>query len=502
MKRLSLLLAALLACAALTVTAFAAGPSLTVNGDGKPSTTNEAEARTYLGAFEPNTGRFLGLASTKSALNRNTALKAIQLNTKDFTPRGAARSVLVITEPGSTVSGGTYDRVVVTRAVGTGVVTLSGVGAARGVTVWGGSSLALDNCAVSRVTVNTASLAITTSGMTGEIDVFAEYANDPSVIVNGAPVSVASMEEENGFGINFTIDTARQLKLQLTAPPEMEKDENQKRIFYTYCFCNASGDRTFFTNVTANQSRGMNISFAAGTYTRVKIFRTADGYDFDSIDPVAQWTLEHPVISSRGEEEFPFSNVTVTAAPDTSPGREGHYVYSFTGLDFNFYNYRLSNPQKRSGAFINGTPSPSSNLNSAGDWIGDGMELSAEYAVLENGAYHTNVTKAITVNVSCDTSSNAPDDIVVTSASGSPGAPKAGEMLKVTLPASAASGYVIVTTVVGGAATTVMTYSASPGATTTLPLMVSAGVIYQVAECSANGTVVSGGATGTGTGVQ
>ena len=76
MKRLTLLLAALLACAALTVTALAAGPSLTVNGDGKPSTTNEAEARTYLGAFEPNTGRFLGLASTKSALNRNTALKA------------------------------------------------------------------------------------------------------------------------------------------------------------------------------------------------------------------------------------------------------------------------------------------------------------------------------------------------------------------------------------------------------------------------------------------
>ncbi len=209
MKKLTLLLAALLACAALTVTALAAGPALTVNGDGVPTVSDVTGSRTFLAAYATNTGRFLGIASTQEGLTRNTALKAIQLNA-NFAPQGAARSVLVITEPGSTVSGGAYDQVVVTRAVGSGAVSLFGVSVSEGVTVWGGSSLTLNGCAVSKVTVNTARLAITTSGTADSVSVFTDSTAAPTVTVNGVTAQICRKSQYSNVDI-FGRPVIRQL---------------------------------------------------------------------------------------------------------------------------------------------------------------------------------------------------------------------------------------------------------------------------------------------------
>ena len=222
-----------------------------------------------------------------------------------------------------------------------------------------------------------------------------------AIPATGGGSGVTVTGEKNGFDIKFAVNGRHQLTATLVTPADRAQD-TEGWIKYTYYFVNADGNYFSTSNVVASGYPYI-LSFTTGRYTAVLLFLSKEGTDFTNLTPVASWTLDKPIVASNGVAEFPHSPVTVTASPDTAAGREGFYNYAFTGLDFDNYSYTLLNPAKKSALIVNATPAASGNATVGKDWIGEGMQLRATSAKLENGTYYVTTTKAITVNVTEET---------------------------------------------------------------------------------------------------
>ena len=147
-KRTRMILAALVLALLLAAAAAAAeAPDLTVDGGGRVDFRGPAGETLYLAAYDPATGRFLGLLENGSLVRDSAALKLIAVNAA-YQPTEEAARVLVISGPGTYGSGGfdAYDQVVVTAGAD-GKVTLENL-TVGSLTVYGGGDLDLKDVTV------------------------------------------------------------------------------------------------------------------------------------------------------------------------------------------------------------------------------------------------------------------------------------------------------------------------------------------------------------------
>ncbi len=125
-----------------------AAPELTVDGDGRIEGSAETDGQLTIASYDPETGRFLGFRhSGETVGSADVLLKALETD-ENYNPLNESRSVLVVTEPGSSYEGGCYDAVVVTGAVGSGAVTLKNA-SVTDLILCGGGEVTLDGVDVS-----------------------------------------------------------------------------------------------------------------------------------------------------------------------------------------------------------------------------------------------------------------------------------------------------------------------------------------------------------------
>ena len=103
----------------------------------------------------------------------------------------------------------------------------------------------------------------------------------------------------------------------------------------------------------------------------MRLYTSISGTDYAGETPLADWALPKKIISSKGVDEFPYSNISVTVS-ETGNDTGDKYQVVFTGLDFNHYSYTLKNTTTKNSLFL-----PSNSFTDTSMWVGGEMQLYA-----------------------------------------------------------------------------------------------------------------------------
>ena len=197
-------------------------------------------------------------------------------------------------------------------------------------------------------------------------------------------------DSKNGYDISFAI-SGNALKAMISAPAGASASAK-----YTFYFYNENGGSPLYmTDYLAGTP--VELWVGSGTYTRVRLYNSAEGTDFPALTPLADWALEKPITGSTNAFAFPHTSVTVLALPLSNPTQYITHTYTFQGLDFTQYTYEINNPTENRTQFVN-----SASVDAGNYWVGDGMRLYAKRASEANGGYLVEKSASFAVNVAAN----------------------------------------------------------------------------------------------------
>lgn len=199
-------------------------------------------------------------------------------------------------------------------------------------------------------------------------------------------IPAASADEKNGYDIAWTVESNK-LRAAITVPEG--EDDTVKLTIYLYN--SSTGDFSYFSNCTPKYP--VQLSVSAGEYDRVRLYTSISGTDYAGETPLADWALPKKIISSKGVDEFPYSNISVTVS-ETGNDTGDKYQVVFTGLDFNHYSYTLKNTTTKNSLFL-----PSNSFTDTSRWIGGEMELYALSVTETDTTITLTQTKPYTIGI-------------------------------------------------------------------------------------------------------
>lgn len=199
-------------------------------------------------------------------------------------------------------------------------------------------------------------------------------------------IPAAGADEKNGYDIAWTVESNK-LRAAITVPEG--EDDTVKLTIYLYN--SSTGDFSYFSNCTPKYP--VQLSVSAGEYDRVRLYTSISGTDYAGETPLADWALPKKIISSKGVDEFPYSNISVTVS-ETGNDTGDKYQVVFTGLDFNHYSYTLKNTTTKNSLFL-----PLNSFTDTSRWIGGEMELYALSVTETDTTITLTQTKPYTIGI-------------------------------------------------------------------------------------------------------